>query len=602
MIEQIDQLLHNEGIDVHQRLGYIMNIYKKEKVDENTISKTLQREICILLETLEHCIHDNELFQYLYMYFGNIYFKKEMNQYYTPITICNFIQSLMIPNKTAIDPACGTGDLLNLYTGNITLCDKSNDVISLTRYIHENIIHKDDKNVTICELDSLKTLILETQSPKWKPFTYCVLNPPFGNKTIMKDKNILKHFSLGEFGNTSKQEIGILFIELGMRLIGNEGILFVIVPNGYLGNMTDSCIKLRHWILSHYRLLGIIKLPDNTFMRSGTGVGTSILIIEKTSMKYIEDIKNVSSDTNTNNSHKTILSKGKKRDSYVKPSIRSYPIFISNAKHIGYVLNRKHTPIKYKLIDGVYQTDTNGNKIIDNDLYTIASQFKMFCKQENISGISRTQNDMGKVSYETINVDTCIENTYRLDVKRYLHAFQSIVKHSIQKGYQQISLYAYTNTKIFRYVKEYPIYYYIDISCVKSPLYTLNKIPVHELPSRAKYNVQKNDIIISKLKGTISFSIITHDYPNIVVSNGLTILRPRNHKDILILFSNLFTHEFKFQHQNMVTGSLMENVTDDDVYQIYVSHDETLLNKYRPVLESVKLLNIELNTEYTMDH
>lgn len=597
MIEQLDQILHNEGIDVHQRLGCIMSVYKNENIDETLLSKTIQREIRKLIDTLVVQIHDNELFQYLYMYFGNIYFKKEMNQYYTPITICNFIQSLMISNKNAIDPACGTGDLLNMYSGNITLCDKSKDVINLTTYIHERIIQHTG-SIVIREIDSLRILIEETQSPKWKPYTYCVLNPPFGNKTIMKDKKILKHFLLAGHGTCSKQEIGILFIELGMRLIENEGILFVIVPNGYLGNMTDSCIKLRHWILSHYRLLGVIKLPDNTFMRSGTGVGTSILIIEKTSMKYIENIVDVSKKDMNENSSKSTLIKGKKRDSYVKPSIRPYSIFISDAKHIGYILNRKHTPIKYKSHQGVYEIDTNGNKIIDNDLDIIARQFKTFCRKENIVGIY-TDKTESLLSYETIDVNTCIDNAYRLDVKRYLNAFQSIVKHSIQQGYHQISLYAYTNTRIFRYVKKHSFYYYIDISCVKSPLYTLHKVPVHELPSRAKYNVQKDDILISKLKGTISFSIITHDLPNIVVSNGFTILRPKVDTNVLILFSNLFTRDFKTQHQNMVTGSLMENVTDEDVYQIYVSHDDTLLNKYRPVLESVKLLNTELNTEYT---
>ena len=91
------------------------------------------------------------------------------------MTICNFINSLLIPGKTAIDPACGTGDLLNQYQGDITLVDKCASVLEMTKFIKEHL----GNNATIHNKDSLKDLI--TGALK---YDYCVLNPPFGTKTL----------------------------------------------------------------------------------------------------------------------------------------------------------------------------------------------------------------------------------------------------------------------------------------------------------------------------------------------------------------------------------------------------------------------------------
>ena len=85
-----------------------------------------------------------------------------------------------------------------------------------------------------------------------------------------------------------------------------------------------------------YRILGLLYLPCNTFKRSGTGVNTSIWIIQRTTQKINE-------------------------------------IFIKNINEIGYVLNKKNTPVKYKVdkTTGDFILDNNNNKIIVNDLINI---------------------------------------------------------------------------------------------------------------------------------------------------------------------------------------------------------------------------------------
>ena len=105
---------------------------------------------------------------------------------------------------------------------------------------------------------------------------------------------------------------------MGLRLLKPGGFLFAIVPNGYLGNATQSNLTLRKMIINKYRLVGIIKLPDNSFIRSGAAVSTSIMIIKNENM--------VDEEANR---------------------ITDYNIYIKELNDIGYVLNRKNTPIKY---------------------------------------------------------------------------------------------------------------------------------------------------------------------------------------------------------------------------------------------------------------
>ena len=119
--------------------------------------------------------------------------------------------------------------------------------------------------------------------------------------------------------------------------------------------------------------------------------------------------------------------------------------------------------------------------------------------------------------------------------------------------------------------------------------------PSVTLPGRARYKVKKNDILISKLKGKISFTIITEDKENLVASNGFSVIRPKDETNLVIIFANLFTEAFKIQHQSMVTGSIMETLSDDDIKNIYI-RENIDYDKYNAILASITILNRELIT------
>ena len=147
----------------------------------------------------------------------------------------------------------------------------------------------------------------------------------------------------------------------------------------------------------------------------------------------------------------------------------------------------------------------------------------------------------------------------------------------------------------FKFKKNKPMYNYIDIKCVNSPLYSFNSYSQITLPSRGKYKVDKGDVLISKLKGKISFTVITESMDDLIASNGFGVVRPRDHNSLVIIFANLFSETFKIQHQSMVTGSIMETLSDADIKNIYIKEDIDY-EKYNSILSSITILNRELTT------
>jgi len=539
-LDEINQYLHNQGIEIVKRYEIVTNVLLERDATSLTCNETIEWiKNKVSLVTIEK----NEIYQIVFMFFGNRHFKKQLDQFYTPMSICNFINTLLIPGKKAIDPACGTGDLLNQYMGNITLVDKSDSVLEMTKFIKRN------GTATIEHKDSLKDLF-----DYEKQFDYCVMNPPFGTKTIETNIDVLNKYELGK--GKEKQEIGLLFVELGLRLLNKNGILFAIVPNGYLGNTKGDYIKMREMVINKYTLLGVIKLPDNAFNRSGTGVATSILIIQN------------------------------------KKPRKEYHIFIGNVKDIGYILNKKNTPIKYKINnEGYYEHDASLNPVVDENLSNIQKSLYKFVEKKKIHNLLFTP-ILSKCKYESFKKSELDANLI-FDIKRYLDTFKKTVK-TLKKKCKTINEYCDNNAN-FKFTKKAGEYAYIDIKSVNTPLYKPNTYPNVTLPGRARYMVSKNDILISKLKGKISFTIITENRENLVVSNGFSVIRPKDKKSLVIIFANLFTEAFKIQHQSMVTGSIMETLSDDDIKNIYIKEDIDH-DKYETILSSITILNRELIT------
>ena len=129
---------------------------------------------------------------------------------------------------------------------------------------------------------------------------------------------------------------------------------------------------------------------------------------------------------------------------------------------------------------------------------------------------------------------------------------------------------------------------------MNSPTYNkTNFIFGYELPNRAKIELRKNDIIVSKLKGKTVFTIILDELDNIICTNGFCLLRPNSLSDSIIIFANLFSKEFKIQHNSYCTGSIMESISDSDIKNIYINEGIDI-PKYKGIMEALEVINSEL--------
>lgn len=536
IIANINQLFHNKGITQDKRFDIFFDILKKNiSNNDNNITDDFEKNIIREIRKLD--FDNNEILQQCFMELCSNFTKYKLDQFYSPITIASFINNLMIndENNIAIEPACGTGDLILQYKSNKYLWDIDSNVIKLCEFNY--LLSKNIKYNIECK-NSLKDFEEYVSTA-----TYVVINPPFGSNTTTDDIDILNKYELGI--GKKKQELGILFIELGMKLLKDNGILFIILPAGYLGNKNKFCCEMRKFIMK-YRIIASIQLPKNTFKRSGTGVNTYLLIIQKTIM--------------------------------AKP----YEIFISDVKNIGYDLSKKTTPYKYKINNESGEfIKSNGIKILDNDFEDLYNQISYFCTKNNIKNINTNNNN---TEYEFImsnKLDCGI-----LDIKRYTNRYLSTLQELNTINNKKLKDLCKINNKLDK-IEKNKKYKYIDIGEINTPFYSYRELYGFELPSRAKYLVNKNDILISKLEGKISYTLICHDIDNLIVTNGVSIIRPNDDTSLYIIFNNIIRDHFKIQHYSLTTGSIMATLSDTDLLNTILDCDESNTEITKKIIDTI---------------
>jgi hypothetical protein len=540
-INHINQLLHNKGIKQEDRIGVLTSLFEKRKTHgagSAAAPAAFDPRFNDIMDAINAIDFTNkEISQELFMLFGSKLTRYKLDQFYTPLTISEFITGLMIPGKAAVDPAGGTGDLLVHYTGETHIWDIDEHALELCRFNYElnmkTNYHIQCKNSLVIASASAPTATTS--------FDYVTMNPPFGSSTVITDNNILQHYELGV--GRKKQEIGILFLELGLKLLKPDGILFAIVPAGYVGNSTKPCMELRELLLRH-RVIASIELPKQSFKRSGTGVNTYILMIQKKATAAPAVATAVATDTT-----------------------EPYPICISTIDNIGYELTKANTPIKYKIVRETGEICVqDGVKIVDNDLVDCASRIAVFARDFNIPNMTTHDDGASASAYESVMSGT-LQNLI-LDVKRYSSKYISLVtKLKSNPGcvpIHKIARLVLKQTKI----DKHKMYKYIDIGEISTPLYGSKELYGWELPSRAKYSLKKYDILVSKLEGNVSYCIILDDSDNYISTNGVSVIRPDSTQAAYILFANITKKEFIIQHNAYLTGSIMASLSDNDIGEI----------------------------------
>ena len=277
VLTKLNQHFHNRGIDTKARYALLKSIFQYYIMYETYEGcDHADPEVVELLESVD--LHSGDAIQAFFMKFGETFLHRSLDQFYTPSTISEFLGSLMAPCSAVLEPASGSGDLVtNIAADTYHFWDRSEDAVELARL--NMLLHRVAPVRTVFEVRD--TLLRRGDGT----FPLVITNPPFGVKTVEKRRAVLDQYRSGQ--ERASQQIGLLFIEQALACAEPDGIVAIIIPTGYLTNQSESF--MREDLLTCHRILGVFYLPDGTFKRSGTGVDTSLLIIQKTTVPLDED-------------------------------------------------------------------------------------------------------------------------------------------------------------------------------------------------------------------------------------------------------------------------------------------------------------------------
>jgi len=328
----------------------------------------------------------------------------ERGEFFTPHQIVDLCVNMLDPkdNEKFVDPACGSGGFLVAGMNYIKekfvkerpeLKTKATDF--LKEYAHaylsgidinpdlakvakmHMVLHDDGHTGIFCansllpinELVRLaeKATVPRTLHPHEEQFKVLMTNPPFGSKGKVTDKKILAEFQLGHkwekeddgrWVKTNKVLDGqipeILFIERSLQLLGEDGRMAIVLPNGTLNN--SSLEYVREFIKQNSRILAVVSLPVGTFMSAGANPQPSVLFLQKLNKEDVEKLN--------------------KKD---------YPIFMAIIEKIGYDLTTKTAPPIYERDEeGGYLVDENENRILDTDIPEIIKKFEGFKEKHGL--------------------------------------------------------------------------------------------------------------------------------------------------------------------------------------------------------------------------
>ena len=202
---------------------------------------------------------------------------QKYKQFFTPKKYSQLLveRTLYAEPKKIVDLTMGEGSLLfeaskiwknSSFFGNdidVECCEKVQDVIPRIQcYTNDIFLDK-----------SIKILIKEIGT-----VDICLGNPPFYLIKQNKDSiKILKLFSLDSYCKASHISAEVLFILQALRILKNDGILSIILPDGFFVN--NILKRFREFLISEYTILDIIELPNEIFEH--TKAKTHILVLKK---------------------------------------------------------------------------------------------------------------------------------------------------------------------------------------------------------------------------------------------------------------------------------------------------------------------------------
>ncbi|MCF7811009.1 N-6 DNA methylase [bacterium] len=484
-------------------------------------------------------------------------------QFFTPDPIIDFCVEIIKPkpNENIIDPACGTGGFL--FSSLRYIRDNFRDV-DIKKYVQNNIFGIEINN-RISQIAKIKFLIecdadpnilcsnalidIKDLSLKYiqhsklnnleNYFDIILTNPPFGTQGKITNKEVLAKYELGykwnKYGDSymktrnilNGQVPEILFIERCLQLLRPGGRLGIVLPNGHFEN--SSLEYLRRYIKDKTSILGVILLPQDTFIPYGTGVKASLLFLQKNNYE----------------------------------AIKSKQVFFSKIEKTGYTGNKNGKPIYRKDNFGHALTE-NGQKIIDEDFSDVIYDYNQFLETFSIKS---------EKSF-TINSD---QMNSRFDYNYYSPDNLMLIDNLIKLKAVKLCEVAKVVKNKSKRLKMDEIVEYVELSDIYTKSFEIiNSTSLHtiDLPSRASYEIKTGDIITAVAGNSIgtnkhATAFVTEEFNRAICTNGFRVLRNFKISPFYLLYyfqSDLFLKQV-FMYR---TGAAIPALSDDDFSNILI--------------------------------
>ena len=480
-------------------------------------------------------------------------------QFFTPDPIIDFCVEIIQPkpNEKIIDPACGTGGFLFSTLNHIKNKYKNEDI---SGYVNNNIfgieinrrvsqiakikflIESNSEPNIICEnsLNDLRDIpLFKDKISLANSFDIILTNPPFGSQGKITQKEMLAYYDLGHKWSKYKdgysklnkilkgQVPDVLFIEQCLNLLKPGGRMGIVLPNGHFEN--TSMDYVREYIKERAFVVGVVLLPQETFIPYGTGVKVSLLFLQK---------KN-------------------------GIALNNNQVFFSKINKLGYVGNKNGTPIYKKDQQGNIIIN-NGKQVIDEDFTESINDYKKFMKSFYI----KTEKSF---SIESSKLNNRLDYNYYLPANRELIANLRKLK-SVKLG--EVATVVRNKSPL---LKQNTYVEYVELSDVYTKSFEIinsTTLLTTELPSRASYEIKTGDIITAIAGNSIgsrkhATAYVTEEYNNAICTNGFRILRniKINHYYLLYyLQSDLFLKQVIIYR----TGAAIPAISDKDFFNILV--------------------------------
>lgn len=481
-------------------------------------------------------------------------------QFFTPDPIIDFCVEILQPkpHEKIIDPACGTAGFL---FSSLNYIKRNYKEENIKNYVENNIFGI-EINKRVSQIAKIKFLIETNADPNiicdnsLKPlsninflnveennvtnsYDIVLTNPPFGTQGRIKQREILSNYDLGYKWNKNEdgylkshtiltgQVPDVLFIEQCLNLLKPGGRLGIVLPNGHFENMSMGYI--RQYIKDKAFVLGVILLPQETFIPYGTGVKVSLLFLQKKNGKA------------RNNSQ----------------------VFFSKINKLGYIGNKNGTPV-YKKDQNGKPLINNGLKLIDEDFTKIIHEYKKFEQTFSIN------------SKESFSIDSN-QLKGRFDYNYYLPKNRTLVANLKKLNAVEIGeIVDIVKTKSPQ-LKQNISVEYVELSDVYTKSFEIinsTTLLTTELPSRASYEIKKGDIITAIAGNSIgsrkhATAFVTQEFNKAICTNGFKVLRNSKINPYYLLYylqSDLFLQQV-FMYR---TGAAIPALSDKDFSKILV--------------------------------